>query len=193
MITIDARRTLKYKYFNRFSKFVLVGNDIDGSVSVKLEEFKNWEDVKSRLKQIIETITFYGEWNLDFYEVPENYKIKLLYGYYKVPVKGKRLFQLSYDQYIGNIIKLHLDDSMIHFYFLTEEVRLNENAEEHEDYMNVDVYEEFLTILLFNRDVKKRTDPEIYTIDDASYLERRGAASLWFLENGIGENNGVQF
>jgi hypothetical protein len=156
MITIDARRTLKYKYFNRFSKFILLGNNVDGRVSVQFEEFKNWEDVKARLKRIIETITFEGEWKLDFYQVPENYKIKLLYGYYKVPVRGKNLFHLQYDEFIGEIIKLHIDDSMIHFYFLSEYVSFDDNAETYEEYLNVNVYEDFLTILLFNRDGKKK-------------------------------------
>ena len=192
MVTIDARRTLKYKYFNRFSKFVLIGNNVDGRVSVQLEEFKNWEDVKARLKRIIETMTFAGEWKLDFYEVSENYKIKLLYGYYKVPVRGKHLFHLQYDEFIGDIIKLHIDDSMIHFYFLSEDVRFDDNAETYEEYVKVDVNEDFLTILLYARDVKNRTDPEIYAMDENSYLDRRGATSFYFLENDNFRDYGIK-
>jgi hypothetical protein len=183
MVTIEATKTLKYKYFNRFSKFILIGNNIDGGTSIEFIEFRDFEDVKKRMKKIIEKADYWGEWDLKFYEVPDNYEIEILYGYYKVLKEGNLLFEMNYN-YIGEIIKLHVDDSMIHTYNLSEYIYIEETEEEL--FYDVQVFEDFLTINLFDKRVMlipetKKTYKEKYIMDDESYLDRRGAYNFELL------------
>jgi hypothetical protein len=188
MVTIEATRTLKYKYFDRFSKFVLIGNDIDGFITIDFVEFKDFEDVKKRLKKIIETVQFRGQWDLKFFEVADNYEIEILHGYYKVLKEGNLLFAMNPSQNIGDLIKLFVDDSIIHFHFLSEHIECDDNCEEDELKIDANVVEHFLTIFLFDKGVKIITDiektfTEKYIMDDDSYLDRRGAYNFFLLEN----------
>lgn len=188
MVTIETTKTLKYKYFNRFSKFVLIGNCIDGFVTVGIEEFKDFEEVKKRLKKILETIEFSGEWNLKFFEVPDNYKIEILYGYYRVPNAGNFLFELTPSRNIGDIIQLHIDDSMIHFHFLSEYIEIEETEED--ELYDVQVFEDFLTINLLDNGVKlipetEKTYKEKYITDDESYLERKDVFNYYLMGDGF--------
>jgi len=178
MVIYNSTKRLKYKSFNKLSKFVLLGNNIDGYVTVKFVEFNDFEDVKSRLPKIIEEISFAGEWNLSLYQVADNYAIKLLYGYYKVPNKGKLIFELDYN-FVGEQIKLFINDAVIHFHFVTDCISLTETDESEE--WNVDVYENYLTILLFEKyeRSKKYVDESEIIKDEDYFLEQRGYNSFW--------------
>lgn len=78
------------------AKYILIGNNIDGFVDFKFFEFDNFESVKEKLFDILTNIECAGEWDIKLYQVAPNYKIKRLYGYYKVPQKGKLIFTHSY-------------------------------------------------------------------------------------------------
>lgn len=182
MVTIYTTKELKYKSFNKFSRFVLIGNNIDGYVDVDMIEFEDFEDVKSRLSDIIESINFAGEWDLKFYQVPDNYNIKLLYGYYKVPRRGKLIFELNYCRNIGEKIKVFINDAVIHFHLTTEFIKYDEESED-ELLWNVDVDEEFLTILLYDKFEKKVYNTVTNEVDEDYFLKIRGVDSFWELTN----------
>lgn len=78
------------------AKFILIGNNIDGFVNFKFCEFENFEDVKTKLPNILYELRGAGEWDLNLYQVPEKYKIAIKYEYYKVPKYGKLLYTHSY-------------------------------------------------------------------------------------------------
>ena len=88
-------KTFKRK-IDQNSKFILIGNNIDGSVNFEFSEFDCFEQVKEKLPQILFNIKGYGEWNLSLYQVDNEYKITKKYGYYKYPKKGKLLFSHTY-------------------------------------------------------------------------------------------------
>jgi hypothetical protein len=51
----------KFSKFDRFSKFLLIGNNIDGRVNVWTEAFENFEEVKAKLPEIFSNLEYYGE------------------------------------------------------------------------------------------------------------------------------------
>jgi hypothetical protein len=131
--------------FNRLipqSKFVLVGNYIDGKVNVGITEFESFEKVKNQLPDIIENLKFEGEWALELYQVPVQYKIHHQYGYYRIPKPGKRIFKYSYME-AGDINKVLISDVLIHFESTSH--LYNGNTDN-------DKYQEFLTIQLKVKD-----------------------------------------
>jgi len=72
-------KTKTVNRFNRFSKFILIGNKIDGYVSSSGNiEFNNYEEVKLQLPKIIKELEFGGEWRLTLYQVPHKYSIRHL-------------------------------------------------------------------------------------------------------------------
>jgi hypothetical protein len=84
------------KRLNPLSKFIMIGNDIDGGVNFDMQEFENFEQVKLHLFEILTNLKFCGEWDIKLYQVDDNYKIQHLYGYYRKPKKGKLIFKYSY-------------------------------------------------------------------------------------------------
>ncbi len=93
------------RIINPYSKFVLIGNTIDGYLDFKFKEFANFEEVKSHLFDILTKIKSNGEWNIALYQVKESYKLKNKYGYFKVPDRGKLIFSYGYcDHPIKQII-----------------------------------------------------------------------------------------
>lgn len=51
----------RFSKFDRFSKFILIGNNIDGRVNVWIEAFENFEEVKIRLPEIYANLEYEGE------------------------------------------------------------------------------------------------------------------------------------
>lgn len=84
------------KIINPNAKFILLGNRIDGYLSFNFQEFKDFNEVKEKLFDILYGIECGGEWDISLYQVREDYKIKYKYGYYKVPDKGKKIYSHSY-------------------------------------------------------------------------------------------------
>lgn len=105
----------KFSRFDRFSKFVLIGNDIDGMVNIDIIEFENYENVKERLPIIFENLYFEGEWTLHLYQVPEKWTVHNKYGYYRVPSKGKMVFEFSYMN-AGRRNHIFLTNTIIHIF-----------------------------------------------------------------------------
>lgn len=84
------------RIINPNAKFILIGNNIDGFVSFDFKEFKNFDEVKENLFDILHNIYCVGEWNISLYQVEEGYKIRKKYGYYKIPNRGKMIYCYSY-------------------------------------------------------------------------------------------------
>jgi hypothetical protein len=96
------------------AKFILIGNRIDGFLDFDFQEFKNFDEVKVKLFDILCNIKCAGEWNTSLYQVKDNYKIKHLYGYYMVPNRGKLIYSHTYmDETIKQIT--YSDNTMIVF------------------------------------------------------------------------------
>lgn len=140
-----TNHTKVFSGFNRFSKFVLIGNNIDGHVNVKVIEFAQFQDAMNELPGIFRVLEFGGEWNLSFYQVPDNFSIKHLYGYYKVPRKGKKVFEFSYMQ-AGENNEIHVTPALIHISCTTKDIQ--ENWDDDADHMDFEIFEEFYTTLL---------------------------------------------
>lgn len=109
----------KFSRFDRFSKFVLIGNDIDGRVNIDIIEFENYEEVKIRLPKIFENLWFEGEWRIHLYQVPQKWSINYKYGYYRVPRRGKLVFEFTY-MHAGGRNGIFLTNKIIHIYCFTQ-------------------------------------------------------------------------
>lgn len=84
------------RIINLQSKFILIGNAIDGYLDFQFYEFGNFDEVKSKLLEILQKISCAGEWDISLYQVDQSYKIKRKYGYYQVPDRGKLIYNYSY-------------------------------------------------------------------------------------------------
>lgn len=103
-----------FRGFNRYSKFILIGNQIDGFLKFDKEVFNSYEDVKEWLPQIIHELEAGGEWALELYQVPDNFRIWRKYGYYEVPSRGRRVFNLTYMNF-GRLGRCFAGNNIIHF------------------------------------------------------------------------------
>jgi len=169
MITNNIYKKLVYKSFNRFSNFALIGNDIDGFINIDIVKFENFEEVKENLPLMINSLKFEGEWNLSLYQIPNDFKIKHLYGYYRVPKKGKLILELSYMNICRNI-GIFITDSLIHVFSKTNLwfERQSKNKEP-----NGELYEDFITVLLYEKNkLRRREINETYTIDNQDFYKR---------------------
>jgi hypothetical protein len=164
MIITSVFKEVKYKSFNRFSKFVLIGNNIDGFVNIKLVEFKNFEEVKKKLPSIINALNFEGEWNLSLYQIPDNLIIKHLYGYYIAPKRGKLILELTYMNVCKNI-EIFITDAIIHVSSTTGIIM--RNYENNNEITEGQLFEEYITVLLYE-DAKNRksTTNESYSVEN---------------------------
>ncbi len=59
-------KTTTFSKFNRFSKFALLGNNIDGYVSCTEEVFADFDEVIERLPTILNGLDYAGEWEFTF-------------------------------------------------------------------------------------------------------------------------------
>lgn len=143
--TVNTKHS-KFRRFDRFSKFVLIGNNIDGRVNVWTEEFQNFEEVKQSLPKIFQELDFEGEWTLKLYQVPDNYTIHHRYGYYKVPSRGKLVLEYSY-MVAGDEIEIFITNKMIHIASISKSIdRYWKPIEEEKECLQI--YEEYVTVEL---------------------------------------------
>jgi hypothetical protein len=92
---IDTKAEV-FRDFNRFSKFVLVGNSFGGYVNVQLRTFDCFEEVIKSLPRIINDLAFYGKWDICLYQVPTHFRLIEKPKHYKIPDKGKMIFKLDH-------------------------------------------------------------------------------------------------
>lgn len=148
MITHSLNNRIKIiTGFNRFSKFLVLGNNIDGFVNIKQEEFKDWADLMQRFPEMYRNLKFAGEWSLNIYQVPDDYKIKYQYGYFMVPKKGKMIADIGYMQVAGKKLDVFISNGMLHFNSRSADTT-NNYYKGIEDLKGTIIYEEFLTIIL---------------------------------------------
>lgn len=140
-----STKSSTFSGFDRFSKFVLIGNNIDGYVNVDVEEFLDFHAATKRLPEIFKTLDFAGEWNVSFYQVPNNWKIALKYGYYKVPKMGKKVFSFGY-MHCGDENEIFLTPALIHIACITKNI--DEQWEDEGDRLEVTICEEYYTTRL---------------------------------------------
>jgi len=140
----------KFRGFDRFSKFILIGNNIDGWVDIDIIKFDTFQEVIENMPSLLENFTCDGEWNLTFYQVPENYKILKRYGYYNYPSNGKVVFELTYDRFPLQRIKVYIDNSLIHFSLIDKEVVENWFIED-KDFLDLNFCEYYWSIHLLEK------------------------------------------
>jgi hypothetical protein len=87
---------------DRKSNFALIGNNIDGRVNHRLTVFNDFSEVIDKLPKILSGIEGVGEWSLTLYQIPNDFKIRHLYGYYRVPYRGKSIIEVGYSWYTRN-------------------------------------------------------------------------------------------
>ena len=148
--------------FNRFSKFLVLGNNKDGMVSIKHEEFENWADFTNRFPVMYKNIDFFGEWSLIIYQVPDDYKIKYQFGYFKVPNKGKIIADVGYMEIVGDHMDVFISNAIIHFqsrsldssenwdndFDAVINIDYDNDIESDKDFVDSEIYEQYLTIFL---------------------------------------------
>jgi len=154
-----TNKTHFFNGFNRFSSFVLIGNNIDGFVNIDVMEFATYQEAMSIIPGIFSNLKFEGEWNLSFYQVPNDFKIRHQYGYYKVPKKGRRVFDFGYMK-AGKRNEIFLTPGMIHIATRSKDFERNRREKEVQvDYL---VYEEFYTTILREDLNRKSFDKDDY-------------------------------
>jgi hypothetical protein len=114
MVKIDITKRSFTRTYDRFSKFILIGHKIDGRLNFQFQEFSCYEYAMLEIPKIFNDLHFAGEWDMQFYQVPNNYKLKKLWGYYEVPVKGKLIFEFSY-MMASDSIEVTMNHNFIHF------------------------------------------------------------------------------
>ncbi len=128
------------------SKFLLVGNNIDGFVGIDLVEFENFEDLKSRLPLLLSNLESWGEWELKLYQVTKPYRIIKKYGYFKTPSRGKLLLEYSYMDY--QIKSVEFLANKIQIVGCNLEVIENWEAKSNEDFLNYAIDVEVRTVFI---------------------------------------------
>ena len=97
---IDTKTSFEqHSKINRFdpdSKFLLIGNAIDGRVSFDHEVFENFEALRRKLPNIIAELKYQGEWDVALYQVPDDFRFRKIWGYYRKPNRGICIFNYSY-------------------------------------------------------------------------------------------------
>lgn len=164
MITYHIDKESSRITYDKFSKFVLLGNNIDGRIDINCCRFDNFSEVKKQLPNLVENMQCWGEWDLKLYQVPDNFNIKVLYGYYQVPQKGKLILKLSYMN-INKYRKMYIDDAIIHVHSWSSMDR-EEQIKDASNTFKGSVYEEFLTVLLYQNKVNKASVFETYSLEN---------------------------
>lgn len=171
--------------FNRFSKFLVLGNNIDGMVSIKHEEFENWADFTNRFPDMYKNIDFSGEWSLIIYQVPDDYKIKYQYGYFMVPSKGKIIADIGYMEIAGVHMDVFISNAIIHFqsrsldstenwdndFDAVINIDYDNDIESDKDFVDSEIYEQYLTIFLREK-LDGKTFNDIDYPDDAGRVHQ---------------------
>jgi len=84
------------RMINKNSTFVMIGNNIDGSVDFDFREFQNFKELSTDLLGIFSNLKCCGEWDINLYQVKKPYRIWQKYGYYRYPSNGKLILRHSY-------------------------------------------------------------------------------------------------
>ena len=163
MINLYSTKRVTKKTYNPFSRFVLIGNNIDGFVNVGIIEFENFEVLKTRLPNIIKNLNFAGEWDLKLYQIPDQLQIKQLYGYYKVPTIGKLILEYSYMN-ADQKIEVLINNGLIHI-FSSSDLNFDLKDEETGIIKMGSIMEEYLTVLLYQERKKNNYVSEILEIE----------------------------
>lgn len=135
----NYKRTIDYS-----ANFLLIGNKIDGFVDIDEIQFKNFEELKLKLPSILSKIECFGEWQINLYQISKPYRIRKKYGYFKVPTRGKLVFEHSYMNYPINSVYFLEDKIQIVCSLL--EIKENWNAKSNEDFLNHEIDIEIINI-----------------------------------------------
>jgi hypothetical protein len=119
------------------SKFLIIGNNIDGYVNIDIEEFDNFEDLKHKLPGLLTKINCSGEWDLKLFQIAKTYKIIKKYGYYKTPSHGKLIFAHNYMDYPIKSVKF--ETNKIQVIGSSLEIVENWKAKSNEDFLNYEI------------------------------------------------------
>ena len=158
------------KTLDKFSKFVLIGNNIDGFVNVNIVEFGNFEEVKFNLPGILGNLRYEGEWHLTLYQIPDNFKVKHLYGYYRVPFRGKLILDLSYMNIRKHVVT-SITDALIHVYSYSN-VQTDKRDKNTGKMIDGSVYEEYITVILNPETRKNKYLDQNLKVDNDIFLGR---------------------
>jgi len=173
MINLYSTKRVTKKTYNPFSRFVLIGNNIDGFVNVGIIEFENFEVLKTRLPNIIKNLNFAGEWDLKLYQIPDQLQIKQLYGYYKVPKIGKLILEYSYMN-ADQKIEVLINNCLIHI-FSSSDLNFDLKDEETGIIKMGSVMEEYITVLLYQESTKNSYVSEIREIENENYFKLKNS------------------
>ena len=146
MVTTCQFKVYQKKVFNKFSRFILIGNNIDGFVNFDMMEFDNFDAVKFWFPNIIKNLKVEGEWDLKLYQINSPIKFKRPYGYYREPAQGKLIFNLSYINMAKHRM-VTINDALIHVYSYNDL-----DFDEYDQFgkpKDGTIYEEYVTVLLF--------------------------------------------
>lgn len=139
------RSTVIFKGFNRFSKFLLIGNYTSGYVNVKIKEFQNFEQVIKLLPGIINDLAFYGKWELALYQVPRSYTMIEHPQSLRIPKNGIPIFKLDH-QDATRFMDIFVNFSMIHLALYDKQVDQSKKGEKIQ--YHIKLTESYLTIQL---------------------------------------------
>ena len=170
MITINTNKEIINKSLSSTSKFVLVGNNIDGYISVNSIVFESFEELKINLPVIVDNIQFYGEWDLKLYAIFGEIEFDTLYDYYCIPKSGELIFEIRHDL-IGEEIKCLITDDYINIYSKSEYLEFKDEIDEVNPVQG-DV-NEFIIVVNYNcSSNKKEHIKETKTLDCNAFLKR---------------------
>ena len=128
------------------SKFLLIGNNIDGYVNIDIKEFQNFNELRSILPLLLSNLECSGEWNVKLFQITKPYKIIKKYGYFKTPSHGKLILEHSYMDY--PIKSINFLPNKIQIVGSALEVIENWNATSNEDYLNYEIDVEVKNIFI---------------------------------------------
>ena len=126
------------------SNFLLIGNNIDGRADVDMVNFNNFEELKSNLPKILTKLESFGEWDIKLYQVKKLFKIIKKYGYYKVPNRGRLIFEHSYMDY--HIKSVQFNEHKMEIIGSSMDIIENWDAKSDEDFLNYEIDIEVKTI-----------------------------------------------
>jgi hypothetical protein len=142
--------------FNRFHRFYLVPERIDGGISATFQKFENFEEVEKELPPIIEELEFFGEWTQSLIQYPNSEAEPTIDQLHE---NGLEIFQISYMNFNPNS-KVFLSNSLIHFY--SEFIEGEEDWEQIDPTVNFEIEETCITILLKEEINEVRFSSETY-------------------------------
>ncbi|WP_194976275.1 hypothetical protein [Aquiflexum lacus] len=173
MITYHLNRHIEiFKGFNRFSKFILIGNSSYGYLNVKKVNFDCFEEVIKKLPIIINDLAFNGKWDLTLYQITGQYDLIEKSKNHFIPKKGRRVFKLD-DQIATTFMDIFVNFSIIHLALCNKEIKTNivpgESSyfiELSENYLTIhleeNIHQKSISLKIFNGDQDKLFDSYRY-------------------------------